>query len=278
MKKIIFLFLLSISLLNVNAQNIDINSLLQSDDQELIKQAIAPALYVVESSYVVQDKESGQRFGLDGKSYFNQLSLLGVHIENTIVMNDRVLSPWEKDDTFAPYAEEYTPQLYQVKSYLLYDSVQYAIDSAKLISAPHASENYLLIASDNDGLEMDTTSGDKDGWIVYLNTNKKGERILRCMKKKIVIANSSSPQKVEIPQLLTSDFGGVFIIPKVKKIGQIEFRICGIISPVNSSNQLMLYPVSSSWQCSKKEVSTMKRADKKRLTLQNKNVRKIKNK
>ena len=219
------------------AVELDIDALLRSDNQELIKNAVQGGLYIVESSYQLEDS-TGQRFGMDGKNYFSRVDNIGFVIDNGIVVPDDVLKPWRTDESFNHYANTHKPVLHEVSLRLINDSTSRTISSEKTSNMIALWKGYVGIQDNTiTGFSVDTTIGVKDGWMVLLYDH--GEKNIRCIRKQISI-DSIGEQRVTVPSDLRRVMGGIYVVPKVYSAGQIIFMLCGVVLPTKGGKQLTI--------------------------------------
>lgn len=267
--KLIALLLLILPLMSICGQEIDINSLLRSDNQDLIKSAVSGGLYVVESSYLVQDNEDGKQYGLDGKPYFNKFQYLGVAIDNGLILGKNAVRPWEGDETFATYKEKYTPVFYGMEIQSFSDTTRTLVDSSNLKDTIAVNDNYVLLSKTMDGFDINVSEGKQDGWIIYVSINKEGKPQIRCLKKSIEINDSIPSQEIKITQLISSNLGGIYVTPCAEKTGVITFKLCGLLSPSEDNQKFIFESIPAnkfSDKSDKKEQKTVSKPDEHRLT------------
>ncbi len=224
------------------APDVDIDALLRSDNQDLLKMAVKDGLCMMESSYILQDKESGQRFGLDGNPYFNKKSYLAVRVDGGLVVWKDALSPWNKDELVQSYLEQYVPEMYRITTQIPGDTSLCVIDTATYGDTLKISDNYRLLRQSSNGFDIDVSAGKKEGWIIYLSGNDNPQ--IKCIRKNILIKDSTAVLDIEVPQLLSSSWGGIYVVPSAEGVGRITCKLCGIIMPVQNSRVLSLQPLS----------------------------------
>ncbi|MBQ7258916.1 MAG: hypothetical protein IJS57_03110 [Paludibacteraceae bacterium] len=237
MKKIILLVSAFAAVL-CNAQGFSIQTMMRSSSQQLIEEAVQGGLYVVESSYVLEDT-LGQRFGLDGNPYFNRLSYAGFALKGGVIIPTATFSPWGEDPSFEPYQNNYRPILYGVTIRMMKDTVAHSIESLAFKDTISLCEGFIA-ARKNDivGFETDTTSGEKDGWFILI---EKEKNTILSIHKSISIS-SNETQRVNLPYNISDVLGGIYVVPQVEKVGHVAFQICGIVLPSEAGKQLTLLP------------------------------------
>lgn len=218
------------------AQGFSINSFFRSSCQQLIEDAVQDGLYIVESSYLLEDS-TGQRFGLDGKPYFNRMRYAGFAMNGGDIIPSEAFRPWLGDAEFAPYKETYKPVLYGVNLRAKNDTAFHSIESLAFKDTVQLWDGYIVARKKEiKGFEPDTTIGEKDGWLVLLGSD---DADIRCMQKSIEVTEAGK-QTVEVPSELSALIGGVYVVPVVEKVGQITFQLCGVVLPSQGGKQLTI--------------------------------------
>lgn len=218
------------------AQSISFNTLMRSSNQQLIEQAVEKGISLIETSYQLEDT-TGQRFGIDGKPYFNRFVRVGFAMNGAIVLPSHVFQPWVKDASVNQYRNDYKPVLLDLKMRNWQDSVFHPIDSMNIHDTISLWNGYVAARQKGiDGFTVDTEAGNKEGWLVLvLKENKKPT--LQCIRKPIQI-DSIGEQTVEVPLALQDVMGGVYVVPVMEGVGHITFKLCGVVAPAANGNRL----------------------------------------
>ena len=237
MKKFI-LFVFAFSAVLCNAQGFSIQTMMRSSSQQLIEEAVQGGLYVVESSYVLEDT-TGQRFGLDGNSYFNRLSYAGFALKGGVIIPAAAFSPWGEDPSFEPYKNAYRPVLFGMNIRMIGDTASLSIESLAFKDTISLWDGMIAARkSDIAGFAVDTTSGEKDGWFILI---EKEKNTILSIHKAIAIS-SQKPQRVNLPYNIANVLGGIYVVPQVEGVGKVCFRVCGIVPPSEAGKQLTVLP------------------------------------
>ena len=183
MKRIICTILLGgILFVNGKAQLSGFNRRLieLGDNQNFLKLAISPSLFLTSQSFQVSNKEDGKMYGFNGKQEFGESYSVGVKIRDGIVLTEKAVRPWEYDANYDKYRDGYAPVRYQSHYSETQEEAQYdtlAYDTAEgMVLAENALYRYPTKAFGGKGLILDTAEGIKEGWFVWV-TAKKGQNL-----------------------------------------------------------------------------------------------------
>lgn len=238
MKKIFYIGVCLFVVGICQAQNLSTFSrMLKSNNQQLIEDAVKDGLYLFETSYQFEDSTK-QRFGADDKPFFNRLTFVGFALNGGVAVPQQVFKPWEGDELAEPYLELYNPVLYEVKVRAWQDSVLHPIDSFAITDKVKLWEEYgAVLKKKFIGLDVDTTAGEKDGWMVMVINPENPQ--LQCTRKELRI-DSIGEQRVDAPSSVQEVLGGIYVQPVVERVGRINFRICGVLMPMKKGNRLTI--------------------------------------
>ncbi len=215
-------------------QRLDFNSLLKSPSRQIVEEAVQEGLFLVESSYVLQDS-TGQRFGLDRKPFFNRFDYVGIALNGGTIMPSNALSPWSNDEQFKPYRDSHTPVTFEIKMRPVKDTVFLPIEEMDYKDTVALWDGYIIARKkDMKGFILDTTSGKKEGWLVLITDENSA---IQCIHKPILI-DGADTQQIEVPSSLPKVYGGIYVEPVVEGIGQISFKLCGIVLPSDGGKKL----------------------------------------
>lgn len=231
MKRILILSILIVLGLNLYAQF----SIGKSTAVQWIEETTKSAFFLSRQSFQVSDKKTGDLYGLNNKDEFGTEITLGMKVRNGYILTDKAIRPWEYNAKFETYKENYDPVPYaseysEFNSTVKYDTLDIAQPNELL------TESLYFVSSDclsGKGLAVDCTKGEKEGWLVWIGTdkdddlNKTANLRLTCYSKKVE-ANESGNIVVEAPDD-QNILGGIYVAPVNTAIGVIEFQICGVI-------------------------------------------------
>lgn len=224
--------------------NFDPKNLVQIKDSvllsnQLFEETIRSAFFLSRQSFQVSDKKTGDRYGLNNKDEFGTEITLGVKVRNGYILTDKAIRPWEYNAKFETYKENYNPVPYaseysEFNSTVKYDALDIAQPNELL------TESLYFVSSDclsGKGLAVDCTKGEKEGWLVWIGTdkdddlNKTANLRLTCYSK-TVETDENGNVDVETPDG-QNILGGIYVVPVNTAIGILEFRICGVIMENN---------------------------------------------
>lgn len=244
------LCLVMLMLIQSSAQAQLLNVRIGSD--ALVEDAIKGAVVMVESKYCVQDVETNQKYGRNGKPYFNTIGFLGCRTDNGVITSERALTPWAEDNLFDKYRDnsKYRPLL---DSTLVVQSVQ--IDTVQHIDISTG----LLFNNDStvictgidknraDGLMVATDDNDATNWIVWIKKSSKIESKESSNFEYNIVKKSIEFTKgdvvIDTPNSANSFIGGLYISAKVVSVGLVEFSLSGFI--IEDSGRWVIKPVNT---------------------------------
>lgn len=218
----------------------------------LVEEAIKDAVVMIESKYCVQDVETNQKYGRNGKPYFNTIGFLGCRTDKGVITSEKVLTPWTKDNLFDKYRDnrKYRPLL---DSTLVVQSVQ--IDTVQHIDISTGlffNNDSTLICTGieknrADGLMVATDDNDATNWIIWIKKSSKNESKessnfeYNIIKKTIEFTKGDVV--IDTPNSVNSFIGGLYINAKVVSVGLVEFSLSGFI--VEDSGRWVIKPVNT---------------------------------
>lgn len=235
-----------------------INVRLGSD--ALVEEAIKDAVVLVESKYCVQDVETDQKYGRNGKPYFNNIGFLGCRTEKGVITSEQVLTPWNEDNLYDKYRDnnKYRPLLDStlvVRSVQI-DSVQHIDVASGLIYNNDSTLIYTGIEKNRaDGLMLSTDDNNATNWIIWIKKSSKNESKELSNFEYNIIKKSIEFTKEDIvidtPNSANSYIGGLYISAKVISVGLVEFSLSGFI--IEDSGRWVIKPVDTNTFSSDKE-------------------------
>ena len=235
-KKIILLLL---TLVAIPATAQIFNFSLRTNNQQLIDKALSGAFVGINQSYELCDTIKDEHFGRDGKDYFSIIPFIGIETEKGLVFPSSLLTPWTKDVDFEKYRDKYKPlttksnvRLLNVEGDQPYRDIQYPITGIPIT-------NHLNILADtlhsSKGLIVDTIPGVKDGWFIWLTSNKdlaEADSVkFTSIKKVIEVPLNGESIHIDTPEISETVYGGIYVTPIQTAIGQITFTLTGIMIP-----------------------------------------------
>ncbi|WP_163211647.1 hypothetical protein [Bacteroides sp. 519] len=211
-----------------------------SDNQQLVVSAIENSLFVLRQSYQLKDTLTNEYYGRGGRNDFGTLFSLGVKLQQSYCVTDKAIRPWEHDENFNRYrSSNYVPIIIKTHYKELCDSCYYETLEFhnRLLTEIHPNELYQLTDStfNKQGFETDTSVGKRNGWLVWLvaaNTIEKADSVTVSYiiyRKELNRETGKNEYEIDAPSTNQHPWGGIFIVPEQTAIGQITFRLAGIL-------------------------------------------------
>lgn len=232
----------------------------KSGANTLIESAVKDGIYVVNTSYFLKDKKTGQSYGRGGLKYYGTCSTLGYALPYGILCDENIFTPWEDDNAFDRYRnnENYEP--------VLSDSVYITnlageevcrIPTTNAVS--HVPDTkWIFFIETLDSLKRfhvnDVKTGKLSGWMIWIcsddeATDSSKKYSLQSNYKDIEL--DGIPVNVDSPFLSKGLAGGFFVIPEIEGVGDIRLNIRGVLK--KDSLQWHLDPINSSWITNKED-------------------------
>lgn len=214
-------------------------SFVKSIGQQYAETVAKSGLFISKQSFRISNKKSGKVYGYKGKTYFGIQYSIGIKVKEGIILTDKVVRPWEYDNNFNQYKEEYNPILYKsefssIEDEIAFDSLFYNAEE-KVVLVEDESYMFPSTTFSGDGLSIDNTKGEKDGWVVWVMTDddaeisKSSNIYLTAYSKTVQVSSESDPIDLDTPTTNDKIIGGLYIVPYFTEIGVIEFRVSGIL-------------------------------------------------
>lgn len=151
------------------------NFSLRTNNQQLIDEALSGAFIRINQSYELCDTIKNEHFGREGKDYFSIVPFIGIETERGLIFPSSTLQPWNSDNDFDEYKNQYKPILTETKLNLLNNRTELIPRDLKSLISGLELTRHLTILSDStqihEGLKVDTIPGTKNGWLIWLSSN-----------------------------------------------------------------------------------------------------------
>jgi len=229
-----------------------------SNNQQLIEDAVKDGLFVMSSYYKLQDttKTEPAYYGRKSLPYFGVTYTLGIKVKNGYFISNAAVHPWMGDSNYreSTYRNDnrYVPVVSEYK-YRLLDDTAYQPLPLKDATINEISKNRSYFVRDavfqNEGFNIDTSTGMKKGWLVWATTDKplaeQPEQALSftIYRAEVVFEKSKDSYEIKAPATDKIVLGGFFVLPVPTGIGQIEFKLTGILA--NEMNQWSIVRMTS---------------------------------
>lgn len=248
-RNIIVICALAFLSLDIDAQlTRDLSSFspLKSPNQQIIEKVVNSGVFIIKQSYELADSLDN-RYGLFGNKAFDIDYTLAVKIKNGFIINQRTVNPWDFNPQFDQYRGKYTPKpfpsLYsEVSANCRYDSITIKENELKVVFPDmlYAQESEQFFG---DGFTLGGEVGINDGWIVWFtqkkdsNLGKSTDLNLSIVQKRLNIIQKENGYhfyQVDSLQTIENIIGGIFIIPEIISVGQMEMKLCGIVCRIDN--------------------------------------------
>lgn len=214
----------------------------QSSSQQLVEDAVRGGFFLLRQDYQLQDTATGKYFGRDGRNEFGSIYALGIRMKGGCCLPDRGVRPWEYDANFDHYRMTHLPVIYKTFLRELADTViQETAAPAATKPLELASQQCYYIADTllgRQGFEAETGSGKKQGWLVWIVADRSLEEAAAAKSVSYVIyrrdmefRKETSEYAVDAPSQAQKLWGGAYVIPVQTAVGQLTFRVAGILLP-----------------------------------------------
>ena len=243
MKKIIVISLFLTGYVYLNAQ-----IMVNSPNQQMVEDAVKSGLVILHQQYQLQDvtATTPSFYGWGGEKHFGESYTLSIKIPEGYYLSDPAAFPWKYDQNFEEYQNnpKYAPVLSKSEFRNLSDSL---FSPSVTVSNPwEVSENRIYSVHDtaftNRGFMVDTTSlGTLNGWIVWVEALKplleQTTQPLSCViySLELTIENGQLLYEVNAPSTRGTLLGGIYVVPEVTDVGQLTFKLLGILYQENNS-------------------------------------------
>jgi len=214
-----------------------------SSNQQLIEDAVKDGLFVVRSCYRLQDttKTEPTYFGRNNLPYFGNTYSLGIKVRSGYYTDDIAARPWLYDSNYDTYrtAASYKPVIsesyYRPHHDSTYLSLPYQDRPVKEITKEQVYFTEDTVFQDK-GFIPDTLPGLKKGWLVWVTTDKplheQPGQTLSFSIYRSELTFDGDTGRYEVRSLATDRIvlGGIYVIPDFSEVGQITFRVAGVLS------------------------------------------------
>lgn len=242
MKKIalFFAWLPSMLFAQLNFNNLNLFS---SAGQKFVEQAVTDGILLLRQDYYLLDSTTNIKYGWNNQEMFSSVYSTAIHVGNRYFVSDYFVHPWQADSRYLQFQDTvliptisqthqrkltdtiWTKQSYDISSLTaIKDSCLYMLDSLQL-PAP--------------GFNLDTTSGNKEGWLVWVVTpdtlmNDKSPIEIITYKHSLTIEPQTYLYEIPKPTFTKQIIGAFYVIPHVPQVGLLEFQMGGILFVQNN--------------------------------------------
>lgn len=215
-----------------------------SANQQLIEEAVQKGLFIVRQSYQLEDTvaETPAYYGREGKPYFGQMYSLGVRLNGGYAVDGRLLTPWTEDGHFDEYrnSTQYRPVISQTV-YRNIEEITYQPLAFRRESRDTLGKGSVLLVKDSlfpEGFSLWEEEGICKGWIVLavgekpLSESDSVRLSLMIYRTEIKREADKVLYEIKSPSTTLSVAGGIYVFPVVTAVGQLDFRLAGLVQQV----------------------------------------------
>ncbi|MDR1592995.1 MAG: hypothetical protein LBS43_00745 [Prevotellaceae bacterium] len=247
MKRIFYIIVCGMLNLAAGAQNLQLPGLQLSSNQQLIEDAVKDGLFVIRQNYQIKDTSTTPptyyRWGND--PHLGTVYALGIKVRGGFYGDNRILFPWNSDTRYEEYRNiaNYVPVISETNwrspDSTHYGTAPFSADSCTLHSdslAVHVKSAMFA----GRGFNENYSPGEKDGWLVWAVSDKPLPAAdtlplsLLIYRTKLVYEAGKKRYEIKNPATDKEILGGLYIVPETGDIGQIIFKLSGILIKIDS--------------------------------------------
>lgn len=221
-------------ILSLSAQNA-----IFSTNQQLIYNAIEDGVYLVKIDYLLVENETGNHFGRGGKDKFSTIYTVGFRTANGSLFYDKIMKPWSYDDSFQKYKNNYhglvkNIEIVQRKSNI--DSAFVRTISLDTCRVDSLYNNGFILFKETDngkGFLFNNSEDYNNGWMLWLSIDDDDHTEYPYLHFSIIKVSGNVLNDDSVlnnpPSGNQLILGGLFLVPEITNIGQLTFKVNGII-------------------------------------------------
>jgi hypothetical protein len=215
-----------------------------SSNQQLIETAVKDGFFIIRQSYQLKNVSVNPPayYGWNGQPHFGTVYSLGIKTANGFYTDDKAWRPWAYDSNYEQYRADasYVPVISETNvrppDSAAYTSLSFSSESCK------PGPDSLFVAVRNNGFggtgfATDNENGKKNGWIVWAVADKplaSSDTIpvtFLIYRTELTFEAGKNAYEVNPPNITNKEIaGGVYVVPDVTDVGQITFRLAGLLS------------------------------------------------
>lgn len=260
MKKILLLLILTTN--QVFAQ-FNISSF-STPIQQLVQEAVSDGVYIIKQSYQLKENSSGRLYGIDGKDEFGTSYSLGLKAINGFYIYDNAARPWEYDNNYKQLEKgKYSPVIATTAVCKIGKGNKFELVETDTIISLNNDVVWRMDVemSDSAGYSILKTKGTLKGWVVLATVEKesdlaeKQEVIYSIYSREVTIGDDDKTIPFDADLESNEVVGGLFVVPENTGIGQMTFRLAGLvihedkewqIAMINETDPIIAEPSSTS--------------------------------
>lgn len=206
-----------------------------SPNQIIVEKAVEKGVILFRQDFQLLDTVSNILYGRNNQEMFGSKYSIAYKLKNKCIVSDEFVNPWQYDENFRKIENNtYLP----IVSSTLYRNIT---DSTMKIMN-YRAENCKSITDDvmcytdniNNGFSIETTNGEKDGWIVWIQYSEPLSESTKVSivthKHKVKFEKGIKEYELKNLNKTESHVCGFYVIPYYLKIGVVDFMFGGIIN------------------------------------------------
>lgn len=204
----------------------------------VLQKVVKPGLFIIRQQYQLCNDSKGTYHGKNGMSYFGESFSIAIKINKGYMLTNLSRMPWLVDEDFQEVdARMYNPVLFDgyirrvdnktYEKYKFHDKYISTLVDSLLFDYDTGERDF--------GFKIDETNGVKKGTLVicYSDTalvDKADADVMLSTKAFSMTVSSKDSLTFETQDLNVKNvIGGVFVVPEVSQIGQVNYLIAGVL-------------------------------------------------
>lgn len=222
-----------------------------SANQQLIEEAVREGLFIVRQAYQLEDTtaEPPAYYGRDGKSYFGQTYSVGARLCGGYVIDARLTAPWLEDTHFEEYrhSTQYRPVIskteYRDIAEITYHPLAFRAENRDSVQKGSVCQQQDSLFS--AGFSLWEEEGLCKGWVVLavgekpLSESDSAQLSLLIYRTEVNLEADKQLYEIKAPATSLSVMGGIYVYPVVNGIGQLSFRLAGLVQQIEDKWYIM---------------------------------------
>lgn len=219
-----------------------------SGAQKFVEDAVKNGLLIVNQKYCLVD-DNMRQFGSENRDFFGQTISVGIKVNNGYLVDLKAVAPQKFDPNFEAYADRYSAKIKKTEYCMIGDSLlkplPYSVCEIDTLVADKLffSKNNVF---GNNGFVVDNSNGEKVGWIVWVLSDGSNYSV-QLIRKNIRFMDGTTEYNVEKLNVFDNKtiVGGVFVVPQNTAIGQVTFKLAGVVGKIGEQWIVMKMPANS---------------------------------
>lgn len=209
-----------------------------SPNQIMVEKAVEKGVILFKQDFQLLDTVSNTLYGRNNQEMFGSTYSIAYKLKNRCIVSDEFVNPWQYDENFRKIENNtYLPIISGTQYRDITDStmkvMNYRSENCKSIT-----DNVVCYTDNiNNGFSIETTDGEKDGWIVWLQYSEPLSESTKVSvvthKHKVVFEDGIKEYELKNLNKTENHVCGFYVIPNYSKIGIIDFMFGGVINRKN---------------------------------------------